>query len=164
MFFSSFISPVWFGAYCHLHACFLAGWIIPACHYDLLVGRVANNAFSLTIIPPSFSTTNDCLRQPLSTAQSSPVLPSPLLEARALLIGCLLVLLLFSLRVVSDSFVTPWSVAHQAPLSMGFPRQEYWSGLSFPSLGDLPNPGIEPVSPTLADRFFTTEPPGKSTF
>ena len=51
-----------------------------------------------------------------------------------------------------------------APLSMGFPRQEYWGGLPFPSPGDLPNPGIEPVSPThpaLAGEFLTTEPPGK---
>ena len=49
-------------------------------------------------------------------------------------------------------FATPWTVAHQAPLSMEFPRQEYWSGLLFPSLGDLPDPGIEPVSPALAGR------------
>ena len=46
-------------------------------------------------------------------------------------------------------FSTPWTVAHQAPLSMGFPRQEYWSGLPFSSLGDLPDPGIEPESPAL---------------
>ena len=58
-------------------------------------------------------------------------------------------------------FVTPWTVAHQAPLSMGFPRQDYWSGLPFPAPGDLPNPRIKPVSPTLAKLFFTTEPPGK---
>ena len=45
--------------------------------------------------------------------------------------------------------VTPWTVAHQAPLSMGFSRQEYWSGVPFPSLGDLPNPGVEPRSPGL---------------
>ena len=51
---------------------------------------------------------------------------------------------------MSDSFVTPWTVTRQAPLSMGFPRQKYWSGLPFPSPGDLPNPGIEPVSPALA--------------
>ena len=51
-------------------------------------------------------------------------------------------------------------VAHQAPLSMGFLRQECWSGLPFPSPGYLPNPRIEPVSPALAGRFFTTEPPG----
>ena len=56
-------------------------------------------------------------------------------------------------------FVTPWTVAHQAPPSMGFPRQEYWSGLPFPSPGDLPHPGIEPVSfmsPALACGFFTS--------
>ena len=46
-------------------------------------------------------------------------------------------------------FATPWTVAHQAPLSMGFSRQEYWSGLPFPSPGDLPHPGIEPESPAL---------------
>ena len=53
------------------------------------------------------------------------------------------------------------TVAHQAPLFMGFSRQENWSGLPFPSPGDLPNPGTEPVSPALAGGFFTTEPPGK---
>ena len=52
-------------------------------------------------------------------------------------------------------------IAHQAPLSMGFPRQEYWSGLSFPSPRDLSNPGIKPESPALAGGFFTTEPPRK---
>jgi len=56
--------------------------------------------------------------------------------------------------------VTPWTVACQAPLSMGFPRQEYWSGLPFPS-PDLPDPEIEPMSPALAGRFFTAEPRGK---
>ena len=50
---------------------------------------------------------------------------------------------------MSDSFATPWTVTHQAPLSMGFPKQEYWSGLPFPSSGDLSDPGIEPVSPAL---------------
>ena len=62
--------------------------------------------------------------------------------------------------VVSDS-VTPWTVARQAPLSMGFSRQEYWSGLPFPPPRDLPDPRIEPPSPealALASRFFTTEP------
>ena len=61
---------------------------------------------------------------------------------------------------MSDS-ETPWTVAGQAPLPMEFPRQEYWSGLPFPSPGDLSKPGIEPVSltsPALAGRFFTTEP------
>ena len=53
-------------------------------------------------------------------------------------------------------FVTPWTVACQAPLSVGFSRQEYWSGLLFPLPEDLPNPGIELASPALAGRFFTT--------
>ena len=61
---------------------------------------------------------------------------------------------------MSDSFANPWNVAHQAPLSTGFLRQENWSGLPFPSPGDLPDPGIEPTSPALAGRFFTTEQPG----
>ena len=61
-------------------------------------------------------------------------------------------------------FATPWTVAHQAPLSMGFPRQEYWSGLPFLSPGDLSDPGIKPRSPVLAGRYFTTEPPGKPLF
>ena len=61
----------------------------------------------------------------------------------------------------SLTLVTPGTVAHQAPLSMGFPRQDYWSGLPFPSPGDLLNPGIKPVSPALAGKFFTTEPPEK---
>ena len=58
-------------------------------------------------------------------------------------------------------FATPWTTLHQASLSIGFSRQEYWSGLLFPSPGDLPNPGIELASPTLAGRFLTTERPGK---
>ena len=58
-------------------------------------------------------------------------------------------------------FATLWTVAHQAPLSMGFTRQEYWSGLPFPSPGDFPNPGIEPRSPTLQADALTSEPPGK---
>ena len=54
-------------------------------------------------------------------------------------------------------FVTPWNVTHQAPLSMGFSRQEYWSGLPFPPPGDLPNPGIKPASLNVfCIRFFTS--------
>ena len=60
-----------------------------------------------------------------------------------------------------DSFETPWTVAYQAPLSMGFPQQKCWSGLQFPSPGDLPRPGIKPVSPILAGGCFTIMPPGK---
>ena len=57
--------------------------------------------------------------------------------------------------------MTPWTVAYQASLSMGFSRQEYWSGLPFPSPGDLPDPGIEPRSPTLQADALPSEPPGK---
>ena len=65
---------------------------------------------------------------------------------------------------MSDSLASPWTVAHQDPQSMGFPRQEYWSELPFPSPRALPNSGIKPmslVSSVLAGGFFTTEPPGK---
>ena len=58
-------------------------------------------------------------------------------------------------------FATPWTVAHQAPPSMGFSRQVYWSGLPFPSPGDLPNPGIKPRSPAFQADALTSEPPGK---
>ena len=58
-------------------------------------------------------------------------------------------------------FATPWTVAYQAPPSMEFSRQEYWSGVTFPSPGDLPNSGIEPGYPTLQADALTSEPPGK---
>ena len=59
-------------------------------------------------------------------------------------------------------FATPWTVAHQAPPSMGFSRQEYWSGLPFPSPGDLPKPGIKPRSPSLQADALSSELPGKN--
>ena len=59
-------------------------------------------------------------------------------------------------------FATPWTVAYQSPLSMEFSRQEYWSGLPFPSPGDLPHPGMEPRSPALQADVLPSEPPGKS--
>ena len=59
---------------------------------------------------------------------------------------------------MSDSLTTPRTIGPQAPQSMGFSMQEHWSRLSFPSPGDIPDPVIEPLSPTLAGRFFTTEP------
>ena len=73
---------------------------------------------------------------------------------------------MLSPSVVPDS-ATSWTVACQAPLSMGFPRQEYWSGLPFPTPGALPDPGIETASlafPARAGGFFTTAPPGKPHF
>ena len=71
------------------------------------------------------------------------------------------ILLLFSCSVVSDSFVTPWTVARQAPLSMGFPRQEFWSGLPFHSPGDRPYSVIKSTSSVWQPDSFTTESPGK---
>ena len=59
-------------------------------------------------------------------------------------------------------FVTPWTVACQAPLIVGVPRQEYWNRLPFPSPGYLPDPGIERAPPALAGGFFTTQPTGRS--
>ena len=75
-------------------------------------------------------------------------------------IVCLIVILLGRVQI----FATLWSVAHHAPLSMGFSRQEYWSGLLFSSPVNLPDPGIKitfPTSPALVGRFFTAETPGK---
>ena len=60
-----------------------------------------------------------------------------------------------------SDFAIPWTVAHQAPLSMGFSIQEYWSGLPFPPLGDLPDPGIETGSPALQADSLPSEPLGK---
>ena len=71
---------------------------------------------------------------------------------------------LYKVKVNSFSrvrlFATPWTVAHQTPPSMEFSRQEYWSGLPFPSPGDLPNPGIEPRCPALQVDALLSEPPG----
>ena len=61
-------------------------------------------------------------------------------------------------------FTTLWTVAHEAPPSMGFSRQEYWSGLPFPSPGDLRNPGIKPTSPALQAEALTSEPAGKPSY
>ena len=64
-------------------------------------------------------------------------------------------------KLFSCSVLIPWTVAHHAPLSLGFSTQEYWSGLPFPSPDDLPDTGIEPISLALAGGFFTAKPPGK---
>ena len=69
-------------------------------------------------------------------------------------------MLLFSCSVTPDSFATPLTVDHQAPLSTGFPRQKYWSGLPFPFPEDLPNLGIESTSPSLQEDFFAVEQRG----
>ena len=67
---------------------------------------------------------------------------------------------IFQARAVVSDSATPWTIAHQAPPSMEFSRQEHWSGLPFPSPGDLPNPGIEPGSPALWADALLSEPPG----
>ena len=66
----------------------------------------------------------------------------------------------FTCSIMSDS-ATSWTIAHQSPLSLGFPRQEYWSGLPFLSPGDVPDPGIEPTSPAWQADSFPVEPHGK---
>ena len=76
---------------------------------------------------------------------------------KSLLIMCLV-------PKLCPTLATSWTVVCQAPLSMGFSRQEYWSRLPFPFPGDLPDPGIELVSPALAGGFFIAKPPGKPHF
>ena len=76
------------------------------------------------------------------------------------------VIYIYIVFLVTKSCLTlaiPWTVVHQASLSMGFSRQECWSGLPFPSPGDLPDPGIEPGSPALQADALLSEPPGKPT-
>ena len=80
---------------------------------------------------------------------TSPALKGKFLNIRTCVLSCV------------QLFATLWTMALQAPLSLKFFRQEYWSGLPFPTPGDLPDPGIEPASPALAGKSFTTEPPGK---
>ena len=76
-----------------------------------------------------------------------------IVSSRLSTMSCCL-LLLSSCSVMSDTFATQWIAAHKAPLSMKFSRQEYWSGLPFPSPGDLPDPWIKPMSPALASGCF----------
>ena len=87
------------------------------------------------------------------------------LELKICVCVCVCVCLRARARSVAQCvglFATPWTVVHQAPLSMAFPRQEDWSRYPFPSLGDLPDPGIKLTSPGLAPGFFTFEPPSLS--
>ena len=96
------------------------------------------------------------LMSPVSPALQADSLPEdPLGNLKSSLYKCAG----HSHSAVSGS-ATPWTVAHQAPLSMGSSRQEYWSEVPLPSPGALPGPGIEPMSPALASGFFSTEPPG----
>ena len=79
---------------------------------------------------------------------------------RKAFIPSMVVMVVYSLSHV-QLFSSPWTGAREAPLSMEFSRQEYWSGLPFHSPEDLPYLGVEPASPALTGGFFTTEPPGK---
>ena len=95
--------------------------------------------------PPEFSTSINCGENYFRISWYCACMPAQLLSSVWL-------------------FATPWTAAHQAPPSMAFPRQEYWSGLPFPPAGDLPNPGVEPtslMSLALAGRFLTTVPTRK---
>ena len=89
----------------------------------------------------------------------------PTISSSVVPFSCLQSLLIYLEQCLHAQLLRPfsilWTVACQAYLSMEFSRQEYWSMLPFPVSGDLPNPGIKPVSPVLAAGFFTTEPPGK---
>ena len=101
--------------------------------------------------------------------QISPQMEVPLCIWYPWLVGRIVVLvsvfgwLIVAVQLLShvQLFVTPWTVACQDPLFLGFFRQEYWSRLPFPSPVDLPDPGIKPMSPALVGGFFTTKPQGK---
>ena len=128
-------------------------------------------------MPPGRGSSTQCLKgfgshaRPLAQVQGVPAqLRSPPPPAACHSAShskmCLLVRMTFPVSfrakrgVVSDS-ATLWTIARQAPLSRGFSRQEYWSGLPFPLPGNLPNPGIKPMSPALQAVSLPTEPPGK---
>ena len=99
----------------------------------------------------SCTTATEPVLQSQRTAATKPTLPRAQCSATRESVSC----------SVMSIFVTPWTVAHQASLSMGFSRQQYWSGLPFPSPWDLPDPGIEPRSSALQADALPSEPPGK---
>ena len=121
-------------------------------HYQYLGFRLPWDNISLLFKPPSL--------WHFITA-----IPAQYLAQIALFKIALSVPLVFSTALITIKYLrlsaTPWAVAHQAPLPMGFSRQEYLCGLPFPSRGHLPDPGIKPGSPTLQADSFSTEPPGK---
>ena len=105
---------------------------------------------------PSKSSTEDF---PGGPVVKTPSFQSLIRELRSLMSHIVIVKSLSRVRL----FATPWTVAYQAPPSVGFSRQEYWSGLPFPS-PDLPNPGIEPGSPALQADALPSEPPGNNSW
>ena len=130
------------------------------------LGRNSGKIFRVVSLFESWSSVKDWWKQCiffsrnckyLSTHPPPPTLThNPTPSCRGCVCLCVCVLSYFS-RV--RLFATPWTVAHQDPLSMGFSRQEYWSGLPFPPPGDLPDPEMEPGSPALVGRVFTTSAP-----
>ena len=116
--------------------------------------------------PLSLRVLREPLRVPGTVQTQASRFPGAMASTLVLCCFSFLIIRMYGAQSLSrvQLFAISWTVAPQAPLSLGFSRQEYWSGLSFPSPGDLPNPGIEPTSPAspeLAGRFFITEPPGK---
>ena len=111
---------------------------------------------------------SSCSRINILNRFSKAELPLQSLIRNSDLVFVLFMLVAMKLKVKSLScvrvFATPWTVDYQAPQSMEFSRQKYWSGLLFPSPGDLPNPGIEPRSPSLQAYALPSEPPGKPKF
>ena len=138
----------------------------------LLIAQNLSPAYCLASLPAFLSLTQYCPAIPASWFFLGPLQSTPTLGSLHLLFilpgpPCppqphdqwkVEVKLLSRVRL----FVTPWTVAHQAPPSMGFPRQEYWSGLPFPLPGDLPDPGIKPRSPALQADSLLSEPQEKS--
>ena len=127
------------------------------CH-SLIEGRIPPSAYSSHLVPPYYQPLtslagfifHDCC-QNMSGGRERLLLLNAQIHSHC----CYAV---FSCVWL---FASPWTIACQTPLSIGFPRREYWSGLSFPPSRDLPDPVIETVSPVMAGRFFTNEPPGK---
>ena len=136
---------------------FMTLWTI-ARHAPLPMGFSRQEYWSGLPHPPAGDLPNPGIepRSPTLKADSLPSEP----PGKAFLLGLLAKV---KVKVKSLScvplFVTPCTVAHQSPPSTGFSKQKYWSGLPFPSPGDLPNPGIEPRSPTLEADTLTSEPP-----
>ena len=123
-------------------------WILPVSALVFSPEDLAVHPFCTPVVHFSSESETDLRPGVLHCSAAMSNLDVPLLELACVLSGFSHVQL----------FATPWTVAHQAPLAMGFPRQGYWLGMPFLLSGDLPDPGIEPTSPALAGGFFTAEP------
>ena len=130
-------------------------WLACCVLKHLLFGSIWNAGWPRMAGPERFT------RAGLPLSVDLPLVPEPL-EVAGKCFGFQMVLKV-KVKLLShvQLFATPWTIAHQAPHSMGFSRQECWSGLLFPSPGDLPDPGIEPGSPALQADALRSELPGK---